>query len=762
MCSRSLQNSNGASCCVISRFTRSGRREWLMLLRTLLFLILLLVPLVSFPQERKKVGVVLSGGGAKGLAHIGVLKVIERAGIPVDYVVGTSMGAIVGGLYSIGYDAATLDSLVRKQDWRYLLSDMVEPRNQSMRERYNQSTYLLSRPVIRTTGLVAEGGLISGHNLANLFSWLTVGYHDSINFDNLPIPFACVATNMVDYSEVVFRSGWLTQAMRASMAIPGVFTPVRMDSMVLVDGGLKNNYPVDVARSMGADVIIGVTLQKPARKSSELNTAFDILLQLVDFSVKNKFDENVSHTDVQMAVDTKNYTSMSFSPRAIDSLIILGEEAAMAQWDSLIALKRTIGIDSSYVVQHIRRPSDVLEPHKVRLLEIDFEGVSNGDRRYLSRKFGINEGDSVTSETLESVMTSLRSDLMYSSAEYSLRQMAGGYWLRIMAGKRKVTQLNLGVRFDTEETVALQANSEFRLPIRLPVDVSATGRLGRRYMANVSATVMPANWRNWTVDYTFRYNDINIYEGGKRDFNVTYDYHSVKLGLISFNLRNLTLDIAARWENYNYGTTLLGKTRSGMVFADEHLYSYNFWLHYNSENDRYFTTRGASLETGYSLYTDDFVHYRSADPVHVVYGRWRVAMRLSDRFVIQPAAYGRFLLGNEMPWCLSNFIGGDYAGHYIEQQLPFAGVGNVEVAENSFVAVGLKLQQRIMDNNYIIARASFALNADRLRNLLDNPLMNGYQLSWAYNSMFGPVNANLGYSSKTKRVLFYLNLGFEF
>lgn len=747
-----------------SIFLRAMRPKWQRTKpeRALLLALMLFVSLMTFSQERKKVGVVLSGGGAKGMAHIGVLKVIERAGIPVDYVVGTSMGAIVGGLYSIGYDASTLDSLVRKQDWRYLLSDMVEPRNQSMREKYNQSTYLLSRPIIRTSGLTAEGGLISGHNLSNLFSWLTVGYHDSINFDNLPIPFACVATDMVNYSEVVFRSGWLSQAMRASMAIPGVFTPVRIDSMVLVDGGLKNNYPVDVARSMGADIIIGVTLQKPARKSSELNTAFDILLQLVDFSVKNKFDDNVSHTDVNVAVDTENYTSMSFSPRAIDSLITIGEHAAMAQWDSLMKLKRAIGIDSSYVSPRIHRSVGIFKPQKVRLVEVDFIGVSNGDSRYLKRKYGIREGDSISSETLESVMASLRSDLMYSSAEYSLRQMPGGYWLRVVAGRRKMTQLNLGVRFDTEETVALQANSEFRLPIRLPVEVSATGRLGRRYMANVSATVMPANWRNWTVDYTFRYNDINIYEDGRRDFNVTYDYHSVKLGLISFNLRNFTLDVAARWENYDYGTTLIGEDRSGMVFDDEHLYSYNLWLHYNSENDRYFTTRGASLETGYSLYTDDFVHYRSANPVHVVSGRWRFAMGLTDRFIVQPLVYGRMLIGNEMPWCLTNFIGGDFAGHYVEQQLPFAGIGNVEVAENSFVAAGLKLQQRIMDNNYIMARATFALNADKPRNLLHNPLLHGYQLTWAYNSMFGPVNGNVGYSSKTRRVFFYLNLGFEF
>lgn len=739
-----------------SRRTANIAARWLWLLVVGLF------ALSSYASERKKVAVVLSGGGAKGMAHIGALKVIERSGIPVDYVVGTSMGAIVGGLYAIGYDATTLDSLVRCQDWRYLLSDMIEPRNQSMRERYNQSTYLLSRPIIRTSGLVPEGGLVSGHNLANLFSWLTAGYHDSIDFNNLPIPFACVATDMVSYSEVVFRSGWLSQAMRASMAIPGVFTPVRIDSMVLVDGGLKNNYPVDVARAMGADVVIGVTLQKPARSSQELNTAVDIILQLVDFSVKNKFDENVSHTDVQIAVDAKDYSSTSFSRSAVDSLIALGEQAAMVQWDSLMALKLAIGLDSSYVPQRIHRTAAVFKPQRMKLMEVDFEGVAPADCRYVSRKFGINEGDSVSYETLESVMASLRSDLMYSSAKYTLRQMAGGYWLRIVVGRRKMTQLNLGVRFDTEETVALQANSDFRLPVRLPVEVSVTGRLGRRYMANVCATVMPANRRNWTLDYTFRYNDINIYNRGNRDFNVTYDYHSIKLGVISFNLRNFTLDLAARWENFNYGTMLAGEDFSGMVFGDEHLYSYNLWLHYNSENNRYFTTRGASLEAGYSLYTDDFVHYRSSDPVHVISGRWRFAVRLGGRLTLQPAVYGRILLGNEMPWCLSNFIGGDFSGHYVEQQLPFAGIGNIEVAQNALVASGVKLQQRIMDNNYLIARVAFALNSDKIRNLLDRPLIHGYQLSWAYNSMFGPVNANVGYSSKSRHVFFYLNLGYEF
>ena len=171
---------------------------------------------------RSRVAVVLSGGGAKGMAHIGVLRVLERAGIPVDIITGTSMGALIGGLYSIGYDAATLDSLVKVQDWKTLLSDKVDVSNQSLAEREKQNTYLLSRPLsIARKARNAAGGLISGTNLSQLFTRLTVGYHDSISFADLPIPFACVATNIVDNTEYDMYGGHLSTAMRASMAIPG-------------------------------------------------------------------------------------------------------------------------------------------------------------------------------------------------------------------------------------------------------------------------------------------------------------------------------------------------------------------------------------------------------------------------------------------------------------------------------------------------------------------------------------------------------------
>ena len=298
---------------------------------------------------RKKVAVVLSGGGAKGMAHIGVLKVLERAGIPIDIVTGTSMGSIIGGLYAIGYNANALDSMVRVQDWSYVITDKEDLRNQSLSDRRKQYTYLYSTGMTIGKRDMNAGGFIKGKNLAELFQQLCTGYTDSLDFTNdLRIPFACVATNIIDNGEVDFHSGRLPQAMRASMAIPAAFSPVRIGDMVLVDGGLKNNYPADIAREMGADIIIGVTVQGAPKVAEDMGGTMSILSQIIDVNCKNKYDENLAITDLHLQVDTKGYGSASFSQAAIDTLIRRGEELAMRHWDDIIALKQRIGIDESF------------------------------------------------------------------------------------------------------------------------------------------------------------------------------------------------------------------------------------------------------------------------------------------------------------------------------------------------------------------------------------------------------------------------------
>lgn len=298
------------------------------------------------PGHRPKVALVLGGGGAKGMAHVGVLKVIERAGIPVDMICGTSIGSLVGGLYAMGYSATELDSLVRHQDWNFLLSDNLDRKQMNLESRTRGDQYVYTLPLSQLgKGAFTQQALVKGQNLANLFAHLAVGFHDSIDFNTMPIPYCAVATDMVKFQEVDLHSGYVAQAMRASMSIPGMFTPVRLDSMVLVDGGLRNNYPVDVARSMGADYVIGVNLNKiKDMTNADFNKPGAVITRIAEVHTENKFRQNWADTDIALQIDADPYNSMSFQPAAVDTLIARGERCAMSHWHELMALKARLGL----------------------------------------------------------------------------------------------------------------------------------------------------------------------------------------------------------------------------------------------------------------------------------------------------------------------------------------------------------------------------------------------------------------------------------
>ena len=756
---------------------------------------------------RMKVAVVLSGGGAKGMAHIGVLRVLERAGIPIDIITGTSMGALIGGLYSIGYDAATLDSLVSVQDWNVLLSDKADMRSQSLAERDKQNTYILSRPLsIARKSHTASGGLISGSNLSQLFTRLTVGWHDSISFATLPIPFACVATNIVDNTEYVFHNGYLPTAMRASMAIPGVFTPVRLQQtrheqtskqdtsgqadknkvnekqknkvsslvnsslvnssaikeLVLVDGGLRNNYPADVARQMGADIIIGVSVQSDPRTADELQSGPSILMQIVDQNCKNKFAENWAMTDIPIKVNVKGYSSASFTRTAIDTLIARGEQAAMKQWDKLMQMKRTLGLADSYQPDRLHRTVPQSKTLCFRIDSIQFDNISPQDRDYVATKYGIGSGKDITAEQVEQVVTDLGTNLLYTNAGYNISKSDGKYILTISAGERKTSRVNLGVRFDTEEMVALQANMSHRLPTRLPVTLELTGRLGKRMMARVDANVSPMHYGRIGLSYLFRHDDINIYEGGKRDYNFTYNQHAVNLQALSFNIRNFSCDVNLHMDFFDFHDVLFGEAAKPERIDNIHMYSYVFHLNYDSEDRWFFTTRGARFKAGFGYYTDNFIGWKGHGGLSIADCMWRMSFPLNSRFTLQPMLYGRIIFGDGAPLIMRNAIGGMTAGQYLSHQMPFAGVGHVEFAGNAMLACQLRAQQRIADNNYIILRVAAAQHNEKLRDILKRRTLTGCELAYFYDSMFGPLGASLGYSSKTREAYFYINLGYQF
>ena len=724
-------------------------------------------------EQRKKVGVVLSGGGAKGMAHIGVLKVLERAGIPVDIVTGTSMGSIIGGLYAIGYNAQALDSMVRVQDWTYVISDREDLRRQSLGDRKKQNTYFFSTGMTIGKRDGNAGGLIKGKNLAELFQQLCTGYTDSLDFTTgLPIPFACVATNIIDNSEVDFHSGRLPQAMRASMAIPAAFSPVRIGDQVLVDGGLKNNYPADIARAMGAEVIIGVTVQGAPKVAEDLGNTMSILSQIIDVNCKNKYDENLAITDLHMQVDTKGYGSASFTPAAIDTLIRRGEEEAMRHWDDIAALKERIGIDASFrpTILHPLRPQVLTEKHRVT--GYTFENMTPQAERFIRQKYHLSRTDSIDAALEQQLTTTMRVDLFYQTAECRLVPEGDGVRVVLSAGNRKSVQLHAGFRYDTEDYAAVQLGVDIPLKTALPVNTDVMLRLGKRLKARAELTVHPRSFTRPTISYEFNRNDVDIYMKGDLAYNILYNQFRGELTPINFNLKNFNLQLGLRWDFMHYRNKLGTEDAPQVMLKNEHFFSYRAQLNYNSEDNWYFPTRGSRFKAEYAYVTNNLaqLNERGADGSVVgkrtgmseVSADWRGSFTFGERFTLQPMVYGRLLFSSVFPAVFGNTIGGDWFGHYVEQQMPFAGIGNIEYVGHQFVATQLQAQERIGMNSYVLLRVAAAQQADKLRNLLDNRTILGMQAAYYYNTLFGPIGASLGYSNRSKKPYFFLNLGYEF
>ena len=713
---------------------------------------------------RKKVGVVLSGGGAKGMAHIGVLKVLEEAGIPVDVITGTSMGSIIGGLYAIGYNANSLDSVVRKQDWSYVITDKEDLRNQSLSDRSKQYKYVISTGIsFSKKNKSGDGGIIKGKNLAELFGQLCTGYTDSLDFTkDLKIPFACVATNIIDNSEVDFHSGRLPQAMRASMAIPAAFAPVRLGDKVLVDGGLKNNYPADIAKEMGADIIIGVTVQGDPKKADDIKGTIGILSQIVDVNCKNKLEENLAMTDLHLQINTTGYGTASFSSVAIDTLVRRGEEEARRHWGELMALKQRIGIDDSFtpVRHHPLRPKVMTERQHIK--SFIFENMTPQDERFLRQKFHLNKADSIDAGLQQQLTTSMRVDLFYKTAECRLLPDDDGVHVALTAGNRRSIQANVGLRFDTEEYAAVLLGLDVPLKSAVPVNTEVTVRLGKRIMARGELTVHPRSFTRPSLSYTFRRNDIDFYVGGDRGYSLLYNQFQAEAVPINNDFRNFNFQIGFRWDYRHYRNKLESEKSTNVTLNNGNYLSYRARLNYNSEDNWYFPTRGARFKAEYAYLTDNLVKLEGNAGLSDISASWRKSFTFGKRFTLQPMAYGRLLLGKTVPFIFANTVGGDWFSHYVEQQMPFAGIGNVEFVADQFVAVQLQGQLRIATNNYVLLRLAGAQQAEKLKELFDHKTLYGIQAAYYYKTMFGPLGATFGYSNRTKEPYFYLNLGYEF
>jgi NTE family protein len=411
---------------------------------------------------RPRLGLVLGGGGARGMAHIGVLKVLEELRIPVDVITGTSMGSIVGGVFATGMTATEMERRVLAVDWNEVFDDRIDRANLSMR-RKEDSRAPLFRPEfgLRDGKIQLPVGAITGRRLDLLLHDLTLPATRQASFDDLPIPFRAVATDLVTGDMVVQRAGFLSQVVRASMSVPGAFDPVEIDGRLLVDGGLVRNVPVDIARDMGAEVVIAVDVGALNRGRSELDSLTAVLDQMVNINIRRNADASLaslSGRDVKIIPDLGTVGSADF-PRAAEA-IAAGEKAARAVADQLATFSTSPEAYASWQ-RSLARPAQDAERYDF----VEIVGPQRVNPKALLSTMTTRPGDTVTAQQINDDLERLQARGEFEQVEARTIEDDRGQGLRMKFTEKRwgpnIMKLGLSLNSDAQGDSAYELGARY-------------------------------------------------------------------------------------------------------------------------------------------------------------------------------------------------------------------------------------------------------------------------------------------------------------
>jgi NTE family protein len=401
-----------------------------------------------------KIGLVLSGGGAKGMAHVGILRYMEKAGIRPDYIVGTSMGSVIGGLYAIGYSADELEAIVKSSDWELIVSNRVGFNDISFEEKEYYNRYLVELPIIDKK-ITFPSGLIEGQKLSETLHYYTWPANDIQDFDQLPIPFRCITTDVKNGEGIVLKGGYLHDALRSSIAIPTFFTPFDMDSTLAVDGGVVNNFPVDVVREMGADIVIGVNVSdEDFLDPKELGSFSAILMQIAMSKSNSKLKENIANTDIYIKPDLKDNSTGSFGN--FEEILYLGDLAGQMHFEEFKALAERIGMN---------KPTTGigLEVEPILIREIEIAGNHLFTDRLIQSKLEIKAGDLVSRNQVRDGISRIFGINGFHKVDYSIFPLEDkSFRLQIRVKEKSKSLLFTSVHYDNRFSAGILLNLTLR------------------------------------------------------------------------------------------------------------------------------------------------------------------------------------------------------------------------------------------------------------------------------------------------------------
>lgn len=752
-------------------------------------------------RSRPSVALVLSGGGAKGAAHVGALRFMEQLDIPVDVVIGTSIGGLVGGLYSVGYTPEYLDSLFRTANWDLLLSDRIAREYITVQEAEYKRKYGISFPFFYRTADLEEqsvtdslgvdlggngtgrlnlssgssatsfkrrnvlnslpSGLYSGYNVCNLLSSLTVGYQkDNLHFLDMPIPFICVATDVVSGKAKVWHDGPLTTAMRSTMSIPGMFKPVRIGNQILLDGGMRNNFPADLARDIGADIIIGIELSDAVKGYEDIYNLGDIVYKGIDMLSNDAYERTLSIPTVTIKPDLHEFDMLSFDAASIETIIKRGYEAAEAKADSLQMIRERLG--NAHAQKPARKAVD-LSQESILIDTILVSGVSRADANYIRHRIAYLTESPVSKHQIEDAVTRIFSTRAFDYVNYDLLGVGDPYSLRIRCRRAPVSRIGIGGRLDTEELVSVLFNVGLGVNKLSGQKFDFTAKVGQNPMISALYSFDAPAWPtlNILVDWKQNLRDRVFVE----EDPYLLSSWSLSQQFYLSNLEWSTIDFRLGLRNeLTRVRTFVPENETDLALPQDRKIRDNvaffFRFRANTLDHAYFPKSGFTLgiDVDHVLTVSD----GSLPNFTTVSASWRQVFPLAEKWDLLPSVNARMVIGDEVPLTHANYLGGEFGGRYFDWQIPFAGLGNIALTGQYLGVAQLALRYNLAKDHFFTGALGASYDFTELDTFKSGRSLFGAALGYGYNSFFGPIKANLTWNSLTGSPGFYLSLGYEF
>ncbi|WP_420401189.1 patatin-like phospholipase family protein [Flagellimonas sp.] len=751
-----------------------------MRLKSVLLVIFVLMGIMGMAQdESPKVGLVLSGGGAKGMAHIGALKVIDEAGIKIDYIGGTSMGAIVGALYASGYSAQELDSIFRVTDFTELIQDNVPRGAKTFYEKEDSERYALGLPFTNFNVSFPQA-ISGGQNIYNELVRLLFHVKDVQDFGSLPIPFLCVATNVETGEEVLLDRGYLPEAIMASGTFPSLFEPSEIEGEVLIDGGVVNNYPIDEIKALGAGIIIGVDVQHGLATRESLESATEILLQINNYRTVKDMKKKAQQTDIYIRPDIDDFSVIDFD-RSLE-IVESGEIAAYTQMKALKEIaakqqttpapKKRIAVKDSLVIN--------------RLI---LEGNDRYTRGYIKGKLRLNLAEKVAFEKLKQGINNLSATGNFKAIRYELVSNGLGTDLIL---KLKENPTKMFIKMSAHYDDLYKSSALINLTKKnflLKDDVASFDFIvGDNIRYNMQYYLDKGYYWSFGINSKFtNFNEEIDYNLIRTNFDAPNDPNIREINLDVTDLTNqiylqtvlreefaFTLGLEHKLLRYSTRTlnqftdetaeAFLPEPSERTFFDDSSYFSAYGKITLDTYDDKYFPSKGLFFDSDFHLYLFSSDFNDNFREFSVGKARMGTAFTLFPNLSLNLETEGGVKLGTSGVTSF-DFVLGGYGNDFVNNFTSFMGYDFLSLPGNSFVKAYGRLDYEVAPKNHILFTANFANVADdlfRTGDWFSEPTYSGFGLGYGLESFLGPVQIFYSWSPEVSESNFFFSVGYWF